>query len=121
MPLITTGDDVAIPVTLRKNGQTFAIGAEASVRAVLVPLSRSHALCDPVETDSSVPGSDWAHSLVVIEIPSAVSLGIEVPDGGRALLEIQVDDGGKTTWTAPVSLARGTLAEMTPEPEPEGD
>jgi len=108
--LITTGDDVAIPVTLKKNGVTFAIDAAATVKAALVSTDRSSKLSADVTCSNAAAGADWANSLVVVEFSSAVSGAVTVPDSGRCLLEIQVDDSGKLTWTAPLQIVAGLIA-----------
>jgi len=108
MSVIVTGDDVALPVTLKKDGATFAIAQAATVQAALVTQDRSSVLAGPVVCSSSATGADWANSLVIVEIASTLTGAIVSYE--PALLEIQVDDGGKLTWFASVDIVKGNIA-----------
>jgi len=105
---IVTGDDVALPVTLRKDGQTFAINLASTVRAAVVSLDRSETLIAAVTLSNVATGADWANSLVVAEFSSAESA--DATTTGPALLEIQVDDSGKTTWFLTVEITAGSIS-----------
>jgi hypothetical protein len=107
--VITTGDDVSIPVTLKKNGQTFNIGLSAQVKVAIISADRSKQLTNDILCSSSAAGADWANSLVVVAIPSAETVNMIVPSKGSVLLEIQVDDGGKLTWTVPLKVVKGVI------------
>ena len=61
---ITTGDDVALRVTLKKSDATFSIDTGATVKAVL--RSGHEQLHNEVTCDSGTAGADWANSLVVV-------------------------------------------------------
>jgi ABC-type iron transport system FetAB permease component len=108
MSIIVTGDDVALPVTLKKDGVTFAIASGANIQAALVSQDRSALLAGPVTCLNSAPGANWAQSLVVVQIPSAATGAVLAY--GPALLEIQVNDGGKLTWFVSVEIVKGTIA-----------
>ena len=108
MTQIVTGDDVALPVTLKKDGAVFAIDAGATVQAALVSLDRSTVLAGPVTCSNVATGADWANSLVMVEFNSATSGAITAY--GKALLEIQVNDSGKLTWFVTVDIEKGTIA-----------
>jgi hypothetical protein len=107
--VITTGDDVTIPVTLKKNGQTFNIGLMAQVKVAIISADRSKKLTDDIECSPEAAGADWAKSLVVVEMASAETVDMVVPSKGNVLLEIQVDDGGKLTWTVPIKVVKGVI------------
>ena len=105
---IVTGDDVALPVTLKKDNATFTIAPGATVKASIVSLDRAAILIAAVTVSNAAPGADWANSLVVVEFTSIETLGVIVYD--PALLEIQVDDGGKLTWFVNLDITKGTIA-----------
>ena len=106
-PDITTGDDVALLVTLKKNGATFTIDPGATVEAAIVDAQRITQLM-PAVSQSNGGNADWANSLVEVILTSAQTAVIDKQGG--ALLEIQVDDSGKQTWFASVNIKRGSIA-----------
>lgn len=106
-PTIVTGDDVALSVTLKKGGATFLINGTATVQASLVSLDHQTTYAGPVAQSNAASGADWANSLVVVELASANTSSITYQ--GKALLEIQVDDSGKTTFFASVIIVLGTI------------
>ena len=102
---ITTGDDVALRVTLKKSDATFSIDTGATVKAVL--RSGHEQLHNEVTCDSGTAGADWANSLVVVVLPSAITDTLLVK---QADLEIEVDDGGKLTWLiSGITIEKGTI------------
>jgi hypothetical protein len=108
MPVLVTGDDTTIPVTLKKNGVTFIIGAEATIKARLVSLDHKTTYTAEVEVDKGETGTDLSKSLVVASFSPTATSAIDYQ--GKALLEIQVDDGGKKTWFAAIEIKRGNIA-----------
>lgn len=110
MSVIVTGDDVALPVTLKKDAATFSIDAGATVQASLVSIDRSTTIVSAVTCSNVATGADWPNSLVVVEFSSAQTTAILDADLGFALLEIQVDDGGKLTWFVSIEIEKGTIA-----------
>ena len=106
-PMIVTGDDVSLSVTLKKGGATFSIDVGATVQASLVSLDHQTVYAGPIAQSNVTPGADWANSLVVVELASATTSPITYQ--GKALLEIQVDDSGKTTFFASVIIVLGTI------------
>lgn len=107
VPTIVTGDDMYIPVTLKKNGATFAISQTGTVKARVVTTDHFKTLTVSIDQQRSMAGADWANSLVVVNIPSAQSATIT--QYGQAVLEIQVTDPGKTTWFANVNVIKGNI------------
>lgn len=107
IPTLVTGDDVTLPVTLKKNGATFVISTTAVVKARLVSMDHARALSDEVSQSHAVAGADWANSLVIVALPGDITGAIS--GHGNALLEIQVDYSGKTTWFIPVSIVQGHI------------
>lgn len=106
--VIVFGGDVALPVTLKKDGATFIISPSATVKAAVVSMDREATLISESLLSISAAGADWPNSLVIAEFPSALSAAaVEI---GDALLEIQVDDGGKQTWFVPVFIVRGSIS-----------
>lgn len=106
-PTIVTGDDVSISVELQKNELTFNIPTDAVVKARLVSTGNTKVYSGEVAQSSSATGADWANSLVVVEMVPSDTSGIS--HQGAAELEIQVDDGKKTTWFATVEIVRGHI------------
>lgn len=107
IPLLTTGDDLTLPLILKKNTLAFAISGGAIVQARLVTVDRLTILCAAITQVSSTPGADWPNSLVVISLPAAATAGMQ--HQGLALLEIQVNDGSKITWFVTVKIVRGSI------------
>lgn len=112
MSIITTGDDVAIPVQLYRkiNGvrSTFVIDAGATIKAVLTALDRQTIISAEVTLDNSATGADLSTSLVVVEFTEVQSAAIT--QLGDCLIEIQVDDSGKDTWTVEALVRQGNIA-----------
>ena len=107
IPLLTTGDDFILPLTLKKNALAFAIATTAAVQARLVTVDRLTLLCAAVAQASSTPGADWPNSLVVISLPAIATAGMQ--HQGLALIEVQVNDGAKITWFVTVKIVRGSI------------
>ena len=108
MSVIVTGDDVALPVTLKKDGATFSIDAGATVQASIVLPDGSVTLVSAVTCSNAATGADWDNSLVVVEFSSAETGA--VTDYVPAKVEIQVDDSGKLTWFVGVVIEKGSIA-----------
>ncbi len=106
-PTIVTGDDIAIPVTLKKDGATFAIDAGATIKARLVSSDHKTTYSDEIDQSNVAPGADWDNSLVVVAFGSAET--VEITHQGVAALEIQVDDSGKRTWFVTVNIVKGNI------------
>ncbi len=72
----------------------------------------AHAADDIIRVDvaqsSAAPGSAWATSLVVVQLSQAQTASITYQ--GPARLEIQVDDGSKTTWWHDCEIKRGNIS-----------
>lgn len=105
-PIVVSGDDLALPVQLHKNGETFLIAPTAQIHARLVSLDHRTPL-SPEVVVADLPGGDWPASRIVVALPGSATSGIDAP--GPAHLEIQVADGGKTTWFLPVIVVIGTI------------
>lgn len=113
MTEIVTGDDSNLPVNLYKKDATgtdisFTIAPTATVKASLISADKAQVLIAPVTCLEAAAGADWANSLVIIPFTSADTVGVKVT--GDALVEIQVDDGGKLTWFTGITISRGTIA-----------
>ena len=108
MSVIVSGDDVALPTTLRKDGKTFAINPTATIKASLISEDRETILISPVDVLEATGGSDWSNSLIVVAFPSASTLGLTPT--AEATIEVQVDDGGKLTWFTSIEISKGTIS-----------
>lgn len=104
---IITGDDVAISVQLKKNGGTFAISPVDTLTATVNDRkTKQSMLSAPVTLRNNATGADWPNSLVVVELSSAESAELTP---GYAEVEIQVDDGNKTTFKFDVKVVKDSL------------
>ena len=106
MGTITTGDDVSIPITLKKNGAVFSIDSGAVVKGKLCNNYRK-SLMSAVTLNNSHPDADLANSLVIFELSETDTSSITW--GGSGTIEIEVDDGGKSTFWIPVTIRVGTI------------
>jgi hypothetical protein len=107
MITLVAGDFNRILLTLKKNKSTFVINSAATEKASLVTEDRV-VLAGPVTCVSTVPGADWTLSKVMVEFSSESTVSIAHKTG--AMLEIQVDDGGKLTWFSPhLLIVQGTI------------
>jgi hypothetical protein len=93
---------------LKKNGATFGITVAATIKARLVSVDRKTLYSEEVVQSITEVGNDLANSLVVVRFMPTDTASIVYQ--GKARLEIQVDDGGKTTWFADVDIVRGNIA-----------
>jgi hypothetical protein len=106
--ILVTGDDLVIPQTLRKNGNTFSISDTAVVKSAIVSKDHCKIYADAVTMNKDATGADWANSLIILEFPSATTVNVDYQ--GPAIVETQVDDGGlKLTWFSPVHLVKGNI------------
>lgn len=108
MGTITTGDDVALPVQLKKNNASFVINAGATIKAAVINSDGTRVLSEVVTLNNLATGADLANSLVVAEFTSAQTAAIK--EYGSAILEIQVDDSGKLTWTTAITVVKGNIS-----------
>jgi len=108
-PTLVTGDDSILPTTLYKDDATFLIDSGATVKASVVTKDKKTILLAPVTVSNVETGSDWVNSLVVPRFASADTNNIPLTNIGSALLEIQVDDGGKLTWFVTIKILQGTI------------
>jgi len=104
---IIAGDDSDYTAQLYKDNATFTIDPGATVNARLISTDRQTTYTDVLTCSSGASGADWANSLVVVSIAEADTSAITY--SGLAVLEIQVDDGGKITFFGSVVIALGTI------------
>lgn len=107
IPVITTGDNISLQVTLKKDGSTFNIDSGATVQASIIDKTHKTVLAGPITQSNATAGADWANSLVIVEFSPTDTSSITYQ--GEARLEIQVDDSGKTTFFADISILLGTI------------
>lgn len=106
---IVTGDDTNIWVNLTKNGIAIPVNSGSVVQASLTSKDKRTILIPPVAVLEATIDSDWANGLLIVEFTSAQTNAIPTAKLGTALLEVQVDDGGKLTWFTTVKLLQGTI------------
>ena len=103
---ITTGDDAKLYVTCNLNGlSTTAIDSGATITASITDNDKA-TLISSVSVPESNSGSDWSNRLVAVYFTSAQT---SITTYGEAILEIQIDDGGKLTWHIPIIIEQGTI------------
>lgn len=111
MDEIVLGDSRPFSVQLQIDGETFIINPDTdTVKVAIVTTDNKAAIVPAMDIASTLPGSDWAISKIIVKFPrsSTDSLNFQ----GNALLEIQVtfastDDDW--TWFIPVSLRKGNV------------
>ena len=106
---VTTGYDVEIPCELEKKGVPFVISGSATAKAVLTKLDRDTTISDVVDVDMVATGTDLANSLIIVKFTAAQTEAMKTNTGG-AILEIQLDDGGKKLpWSKEVAVRIGNI------------
>lgn len=103
---LVIGDDLSMPVQLKKGGVVFNIPGTATVQAAIVDKDRANVLAGPVSCLEGATGADWTTSLVIVDFPESES---EKITPGLVYLEIQVDDSGKNTWFVSISAVQGNI------------
>lgn len=106
-PKIVTGDDVSIPVVLKKNGATFVISGDAVVFVRLVSNDHYQTYSESVSQSLGNVGNNLSASSLMVELPSATTEVLTYY--GAAQLEIQVADPKKQTWFVPVEVVKGNI------------
>lgn len=104
---LVIGDDASIGVVLKRNKATFPIDAGATVKGQITSMDHKYTYTTELTALSTDTGADWPNSLVVFPIASAVTSLITYT--GMALVEIQVDDNGKSTFFADIEIIRGII------------
>jgi hypothetical protein len=109
---IITGDEVDIEVKLTKDKAKFAIAADAVIKASIIDKNHQTVLAGPVTLSHSDVGSDWANSQIMVKMSGRLTrhLSLNMAAKMQAKLEIQVDDGIRTTWFTDITLVRGTIS-----------
>ena len=112
-PILITGDDIVLPVVLRKKlaeatvYTTFIIDPGATIITRLVSTDRENTYTTEITQVTDHADADLPNSTIVVEFTSAQT--IDITYQGGALLEIQVDDSGKLTWFTTVKINRGQI------------
>ena len=113
MAIITTGDDAVIPVRLKKKGAFFSISSGAEIKAVLTTLDRKTIISNVVTVNNAADGTDLANSLFIVEFTEAETLAIldviTIEELGEIILEVQVKDPKKTSWTMSINVVKGNI------------
>lgn len=105
---LVTGDDFSVAAQLLKDGEAFAIGLDATVKAMIVTTGHTKALTAAVDQLSSAAGANWGASLVTVIFAPGDT--VDITRQGQALLEIQVDDNSeKLTWYAKIQIIKGLI------------
>lgn len=107
-PLIISGDDIRITARLKKDGLPFTIDSGATVLAALINTKHTDMYMTPVAQSSSTLNANWSNSEVIVIFTPAQTAGITYQ--GKALLELQIDDNGKTSFFGTVKIITGQIA-----------
>ena len=105
---IVTGDDKSLPLVLSVDGVVEPINQVAVIKVAIIDEGHTQKWLNEVTVDTSAAGSDLDNGLIVVAWTEAETGAIS--SLGRALLEIQVDDGGKDTYFAEVTIINGLIA-----------
>jgi len=113
---IITGDDISIlhPISINYISPNIPISAIVTCRIVSEDKSINYSA--EVVQISTQTGADWAKGLINIEMPSAVTAAIQplVPKWNRgtapAYMETQINDNGKDTHFAKVTIVKGNVS-----------
>jgi len=88
------GDDRSLEIVLKKQNATFAIDSSAVIKASFT--NRATKIVELADVPiTEVSGSDWANSLIVLQLTSAQTSGLTL---GSYEMDIQVNDGGEVTF-----------------------
>ncbi len=98
---IVSGDDARLTATVSIADSAVPISQTATIHAAIKDI------IDPVLCSNSATGADWANGVVVIEFAESDTSDIE--QSGLAVLELQVNDNGKTTFFCDVYLVIGSI------------
>ena len=93
MAAIYSGDDLALQVTVTKDGAVLAVSGGATVRAALIHAATKEVI-GPAACDSGATGADWDNGVIVAEFAAADTVDM-LP--GPQILEIEILDGTLTT------------------------
>lgn len=107
MSQITSGDDIALEYTLKKNDAVFAIDSGATIQASILTRDKATVLVAPKAVLEATTGSDWANSKIIVTFDEADTVSLTT--FGAVWLEVEVNDGGKLTWHKKLELVKGTI------------
>lgn len=108
VPLIVTGDDANLFLTLKKDDAVFNIDAGDVVEAALVSTDHKTLLMAAVAQSSATAGADWANSLIAIKFTQVQTAAIT--STGNVLVAVQVTQGGeKETWYSVANVVTGQI------------
>jgi hypothetical protein len=111
--IITSGDDLAIPITLNLDGVAYAIDLSSVVRGAVIHIDDCIIVSGPVTLDNAATGADWPNGLIILEMTSAQSAPLAPYHGKVLQIEIEVDDPttGKRTWRVPdITIQKGLIS-----------
>ncbi|MCK4706603.1 MAG: hypothetical protein KAT90_14080, partial [Gammaproteobacteria bacterium] len=92
VPLIVTGDNARLFLTITIDDATFNIDAGDTVEAALVSVDHEELLMAAVPQSFSTTGADWANSLIAIKFTAAQTT--DITSTGNVLVAVQVTQGG---------------------------
>ena len=109
MSVIVLGYDAVLPITLKKNRETFEIDANAVIKAAIVSMDHTEKLLSEVTIDNTAAGTDLSNSIIVVELTESQTGSMTYT--GNALLEISVDDENRLPWFVDIMLVNGLIKE----------
>lgn len=107
MLTLVTGDEGLTKIQLTKEGSPFSINTSATVKVGIVTADHKELLSSVVTCLHTSPECDWSTSLISFSFLNAATQNIIITK--PAMLELEVDDGGKLTWFIPIKLLKGQL------------
>jgi hypothetical protein len=94
---LTPNDGASVQQTLLKDGATFDIPVDSTVKAAILSSDQTQLLAGPVTLSSATSGSNWAASQIVA-VFSASDLAALTTNNRAIVMEIQVTDGTPLSW-----------------------
>ena len=110
MTRIVTGNDFNLGITLQKNGATFEIHPQSTVKATVVSPDHNTRYIAPVTVDLLTPGTDLSQSLIIVKFTAPETQALLKQ--GPALLEIELIDPVGTShpsWFVDVRVVKGQI------------
>jgi len=111
-PILTTGNDIAIPVTLRYSIDGVVQPLDLSgmiIKAAIVSVDRQVLLSQNiVSLSETANGADYLNSKVIVEFPPSETAQI-TKTITQAVIEIKVYGTLNRTWAVPVDIHRGFI------------
>jgi hypothetical protein len=109
MSTIVIGQDAHLTVTVRQDGAGVPIGTSASITAALYTSDGRTHVDDLPAPDPAAAGADWSSGVVAVDVPSAVSSGLQP---GNLILLLASDAFGVRRFSMQVESVTEPVASQ---------